>query len=221
MNYWNRNLGAVALSDSYVSLITDVASGDEPLANDDGVLSKIDLGSPEDSAERAFVDGVFVAARKAVEAIIHRPIGTQTFEYGMTGFPCGGYVIELPKAPMQSLLSVAYRKDDGTTVTLYEAASPVVEPTTFVIETGCQPGALFLKSGNSWPTDILMNGFPVKIRFTAGIDPVPADLLQYLRLIFGFFYENRELAPDAGTVRANLPNVETWLRTNYGYDVFA
>jgi hypothetical protein len=220
MNYWNRNLGAVALSDSYVSLITDVASADEPLANDDGVLSKIDLGSPEDAAERAYVDGVFVAARKAIEAIIHRPIGTQTFEYGMAAFPCG-YVIELPKAPMQSLLNVTYRKDDGTTVTLYELASPVVEPTTFVIETGCQPGALFLKSGNSWPTDILMNGFPVKIRFTAGIDPVPADLLQYLRLIFGFFYENRELAPDAGTVRANLPNVETWLRTNYGYDVYA
>lgn len=219
MNYWNRNFGSKALSDSYISLISDVAS--EPLTLDDDLVhSRIDLGSPANAEEQAYVESLFPAARKAVEAIIHRPIGLQEFEYGASCFPCG-YVIELPKSPLVSILSVNYTKDDGSTVTLYDGTtSPVVQPTTFVIETRCDPGALFLKSGESWPTDVLLNGFPVKIRFAAGITDIPKDLMQAMRFLFAHFYENREPI-NIGNLTTELKFTVDFLCQNYKYEVFS
>jgi uncharacterized phiE125 gp8 family phage protein len=228
MNYWsvgrNRSLGSTAVTDSYVRQVSDIASEDEPLTlADDLIHSRIDLGSPANSGEQAYVESLFTAARKCVEGIIHRPIGLQEFEYGASAFPCGGYVIELPKSPLVSILSVKYTKDDGNTVTLYDGtASPVVQPTTFVIETGCDPGALFLKSGESWPTDVLLNGFPVKIRFTAGITDIPKDLMQAMRYCFAHFYENREPVTDGRVNQPfEVPKTLDFICENYKYEVYS
>lgn len=212
---WNNALGGYELRDSDTRLVTDVAAEDEPLANDDAVLSRLDLGSPEDAAERAYVDSLFPAARKIVESIIGKPIGVQEFEYMLTAFPCGS-IIELPRPDVSAVISIKYKKSDGTTITYYDSsASPVVDPLTLEIETGCTPAAIFLKATESWPIEVLSVGFPLKIRFYAGSDTVPGDVMQVMRMVFGYLYENREIAAEA-TVNS-LPRIEEWLQNNHGY----
>jgi uncharacterized phiE125 gp8 family phage protein len=218
---FNKALGAVASGEWYVKLITDAAS--EPLSLADEIIhSKINLGSPADADEQTYIESLFPAARKAVEAIIHRPIGTQEFELGLSRFPLL-WVLEFPKAPLISIKTIKYTKDDGTVITWYDStASPVVDPAMFVVETGCEPGALFMKSQQAWPSDLLMYGFPVKIRFTAGIDPVPENLLQALRYCFGHFYDNREPVTDGRLNQPfEVPKTLDWLCEPYRYDVYA
>jgi uncharacterized phiE125 gp8 family phage protein len=222
MNYeLNKILGATASGEWYVKLITDVAPDDEPLANDDAVLSRLDLGSPEDPQERAYVDSAFIAARKAIENVIHRPIGVQEFEMGLSKFPYL-WVLELRKSPLVAIKTIKYTKDDGTTVTWYDStASPVVDPGAFTIETSSDPGAIFMKSLGAWPTGILQNGFPVKIRFTAGIDPIPDDLMQAMRYAFAQFYENREPVTDGRVNQPfEVPKTLEWLCEKYEYKTY-
>lgn len=218
----NKSLGAEKLIDYYVSdqPIVDVA--DEPLTLDDEVIhSRIDLGSPADSDEQTYVESLFPAARKAIEEVIHRPIGVQEFELGMTRFPCG-WIIELPKPPLVAIKSIKYTKQDGTVVTLHDiTASPVVTSTIFTVETGSTPGAIFLKATEAWPSDILSNGFPVKIRFTAGIDPVPANLMQAMRYAFGHFYDNREAVTDGRVNQPfEVPKTLDWLCDPFKFEAF-
>jgi uncharacterized phiE125 gp8 family phage protein len=191
----NKALGGTIVPDYYVNRIADAE--DEPLTLADAVVHRrIDLGSPADTIEQDYVESLFPAARKSIENIIHRPIGSQVFELGMTNFPCG-WIIELPMSPLIAIQTIKYTKQDGTVVTYYDStASPVVDPATFTVETGSDPGAIFLKSTEAWPTDILANGFPVKIRFTAGYVEVPDPLLQAIRFMFAHFYSNREPVTD-------------------------
>lgn len=229
MNYygsdygWNSALGGFALRDTDVRLVTDLAAESEPLSIADEVVhSRLD--SPADSGELDYITSLFPAARKIVESIIHRPIGVQEFEYMMVSFPCGS-IMEFPRTDVTEVKTIKYMKLDGSVTTYYDStASPVVDPGTFILETGCTPPAIFLKSGESWPLDILQTGFPVKIRFMAGldVDSLPADLMQMLRLVFGYLYENREIAIETPTrsIIADIPDIQNWLKNNYGRNLF-
>jgi uncharacterized phiE125 gp8 family phage protein len=214
---WNAMLGGRVISDSYVKLVADVS--DEPLTLDDSVIhSRIDLGSPADSDEQAYVESLFPAARKAIEKIINKPIGEQKFELGMTWWGCG-FLIEIPKVPLIAIKTITYKKLDGTVVTWYDAtASPAVDPDKFIVETGSEPGAIFLKVGESWPLDALQGGFPVKIQFTAGITDIPEDILQAMRFAFGHFYDNREPVTDGRVNQPfEVPKTMDWLGEKYEY----
>jgi uncharacterized phiE125 gp8 family phage protein len=220
----NKALGGKEILEYYVRQITDVDPTDEPLSLADVVIhSKIDLGSPADEAEQAYVESLFPAARKCVEDLINKPILEQEFEYGLTQFPWGSWIIEIPVFPLISVKTIKYTALDGTIKTLYDStASPVVDDGTFTIETGCTPGAIFLKSINTWPTDILANGFPVKIRCTAGIDPVPAHLLQAMRYCFGHFYDNREPVTDGRINQPfEVPKTLDWLCNSDRFEAFS
>lgn len=215
----NKAFGARELPDYYVKQITDVAAEDEPLSLVDQVIhSRLDLGSPVDSDEQAYVESLFKAARRAIEGVIGKPILEQEFELGLPGF-CD-WIIELPKFPLIAVESIKYTLQDGTVRTLHDAtASPVITSTIFTVETGSTPGAIFLKSTEAWPSDILANGYPVKIRFTAGIQEVPGDLLQAMRLAFGQMYENREPVTDESQP-FEVPKTLDWLCAPYKYEAF-
>lgn len=104
-----------------------------------------------------------------------------------------GVRLEMPRPPLIGIDSIKYAKLDGTEVTWYDSiASPAVDPGTLVIETGSLPGAIFLKSGQTWPTDLLQTGYPIKIQFRAGISPVPPDLQLAIKKTIAHFFENRE-----------------------------
>lgn len=221
-NYqWQRNrmLGSDAVLEYYVKLITDIAPEDEPLTIDDVEQhSNLYLGSPEDPAEAAYIDSLFPVARKAIEGVLNKPIGEQEYELGLSAFPFG-WIIEFPLPPLIQLLSINYTKDDDSEVTLYDSTvSPETDPGTFRIETNCEPGALFLKSNQTWPLDILAHGFPVKMRFLAGIVDIPAPVKQAMRMTFGHFWENRENTADKQIFE--VPQDAQWLCQRYAYDIF-
>jgi hypothetical protein len=52
----------------------------------------------------------------------------------------------------------------------------------------------------------------------AGVDPIPKDLLQMIRRVFGNLWENRELTMEDGGLDENAVR---WLKTKYGYDELA
>lgn len=188
--------------------IADIAAADEPL------LQPVAPGDAQPTivSQHVLDDHNMLplyarAARRAVEGVIHRPIGVQTFELGLPSFydlsellrgidvfACGLTAsIELPKAPLVALLSIKYMLYDGTVQTLFDsAATPPVTSDLFIVDTSGDPGALYLRPYSSWPIDLLAPGYPVKIRFTAGFNPVPDDLLAAMCLMAGHLNENRE-----------------------------
>lgn len=176
---------------------------------------------PQSGIEDAYVESLIPAARHAIEKKIGKPIGEQTFEMGIGQWPYGSYGfewnwnagtsygyaaqdlvrssapwgerLEMPLPPLIGVDSISYTKDDGSVVTWYDVTvSPQVDPGTLVIETGSLPGAIFLKSGKTWPTDLMQVGYPIKIRFRAGITPVRDDLRLAILWTIAHYFENRE-----------------------------
>jgi uncharacterized phiE125 gp8 family phage protein len=190
--------------DYSLRLVTGPAT--EPLTLADEIIhSRINLGSPADTDEQTYIESLFVAARRAVEDAIFKPIGVQEFEFGLPCFPWG-FALEMPKPPLVAITSINYTKQDGMVVPLHDVnLSPALISTIFTVEAGSTPGKLFLKWDQGWPSDSLANGYPVKIRFTAGIDatlPENANVMQLLRFAFAHYYDNREPVTDG---RVNQP----------------
>jgi uncharacterized phiE125 gp8 family phage protein len=214
----NKALGSNQMLDYYVKLITDVDA--EPLTLADVTShTRIDLGSPVDTAEQDYIESLFSASRKSVEALIGKPIGEQEFELGLARWP-GGWIIELPRFPLIAVKSIKYKPLDDVEVTWYDAtASPAIDPDVFAIETGSEPGAIFLNPNKAWPFAVLGNGFPLKIRFTAGYTTIPNDLFQAIRFMFSHFYENREPVTDGRVNQPfEVPKTVDWLCGEYKYD---
>lgn len=219
--YQNKALGSKVMLDYYVRKLTDAA--EEPLEVAEVVVHKrIDLGLTGDTTEEDYIKSLITAARVAVEDMIGKPIGEQEFELGLTHFPCG-WILELPRFPLISVETIKYTKLDGTVVTWYDStASPVVDPSAFTIEDGSEPGAIFLKPTIAWPSDIMVNGFPLKIRFKAGMTDIPAPVLQAIRFMFAHFYQNREPVTDGRVTQpfAVPLTVDDMLR-EYKYEAFS
>ncbi len=141
--------------------------------------------------------GLIIAARKAIENRIGKLIGEQTVELGLSYWPydCYPVRIELPRPPARELLSIKYTLQDLTETTLVDLeASPQITSDIYVFDTLGLPGGIYLRSGESWPTDILAEGFPIRIRYKAGI--VEGAHMENLRLLIllvvGYLYAHRD-----------------------------
>ncbi|HYD16741.1 MAG TPA: head-tail connector protein [Candidatus Nanoarchaeia archaeon] len=171
---------------SYIRVVTDTENEVVSVA-EQKEHSRIDS-----DIEDNYIESLTTAARHAIERYIGRQLGAQTLEMALAVWP-ESRRIEFPRPPLIDVLSITYTKADGADVVWYDSeASPVVDPLAFTIETGAEPGALFLNSSSAWPSDALAAGFPIKIRFKAGITDVPQDLKQALMLMAAHQYENRE-----------------------------
>jgi uncharacterized phiE125 gp8 family phage protein len=214
----NKALGSNQMLDYYVKQTADVDT--EPLTLADVEShSRIDLGSPVDTEEQTYIESLFSAARKAVEGIIQKPIGEQEFELGLARWP-SGWIIELPRFPLIAVKTIKYKPLDADEITWYDStASPAIDPGFFSIETGSEPGAIFLSPTKAWPFEVLGNGFPIKIRFTAGYATIPTDLYQAIRFMFAHFYETREPVTDGRINQPfEVPKTADWLCADYKYD---
>jgi uncharacterized phiE125 gp8 family phage protein len=111
----------------------------------------------------------------------------------------------IPHGPLQSVISVKYTdKDDAVTTMLDTSASPPV--TSTIIEAGGfnldnHPGYIRLKYGQYWPFAWLAPGYPIVIRFTAGI-PIgvnfPANIKHAILMLVAHLYEHREAVSSEG-----------------------
>lgn len=120
------------------------------------------------------IEQLIKAAREYAEEYTRRAFITQTIEMRLDDF---ADEMELPKPPLQSVISIEYFDADGA---LQNLATSV-----YSVDTTSTPGRVILNDGESWPkTKNASNA--VIITFTAGYgangDDVPETIRQALRL---------------------------------------
>lgn len=139
-------------------------------------------GSDEDD----LITGLITAARRHLERSLGRALITQSWFLFLDGWP-GGFVVELPIAPLQTIDSVTtFAADD--TGTVFAADNYFVDATS-------EPPRLVLRGAQTWPKPgRRANG--IEIALTAGYGATSADvpqpLLQALLLLVAHWYEHRE-----------------------------
>lgn len=150
------------------------APENEPLSLDE-VKAQRRVSMSSNSLNRLF-DLWVPASRQHFEEQTGRQCITSTWEYWLAGFPCGS-IIELPKPPLQSVLSVTYVDESGTDV--------VLDPATYTVEKPsgayCARGRIVLVAGASWPTTIADERFSVRVQLVAGYGDDAADVPALVR----------------------------------------
>ena len=153
--------------------------------------------------EDDYIESLIKAAREYAEVTVtHRAFVTQTLELTLDRFPA---VITVPRPPLQSVSSLVYKDSDGTEHTL-------TEDEDYLVNTKTEPGTVRLAVGKSWPTDLYATG-AVTMQYVAGYGAaavVPQEVKQWILIMVGHWYENRQ---------AILPAGHNITRTPYAIDV--
>lgn len=180
------------------------------------------------TADDALVTSLIAAARRQVEQILARALITQTWNYLLDGFFWGSFPLaysggpfplgyglrtserlptapwlELPKAPLQSVVSLKYLDGAGALQTLAGSA--------YTVDAISEPGRIMPVVGTSWPlTQAVPNA--VTVQFKAGYGDaaaaIPDDILVALKMVLNVLYEYRS---EDGTI----PNAVTLLLQPY------
>lgn len=157
-----------------------------------GVSILTDTGPTE---EDSLLNNLITVARQTVEDRTGRSLCTQTWQLRLDDWPSGDRII-LPRPPLQSVTSVTYVEDDGTSSTFASASYDVLYSGSVPIVTPCVPsGELVLASGYSWPSTALRTAAPITVEYVAGYgvaSAVPLPIKQALLLLVGHWFENRE-----------------------------
>jgi uncharacterized phiE125 gp8 family phage protein len=140
------------------------------------------------------------AARLHLEHVLGRAFITQGWLYLFDGWPAG-HTVNLPLAPVQSIVSVkTYDTDDAATTLL---------PSLYLLDGLSVPPRLVRRSPSAWA----MPGRPangIEVSFIAGhgslASEVPAPLRQALLLLVAHWYEHRQPV-EIGDSREMLPAV--------------
>lgn len=150
------------------------------------------------TADNALISALIEAARRSAEVFTQRVFITQTWDLFLDTFPGASNslflraprsdLIELPKAPLQSVTTITYVDNNGNTQTL-------VEDTDFTVDSNSEPGRILPIVGSFWPaTQSVMNA--VKVRFIAGYGDaetdVPEDIKAAIKVMVGGWYNTRE-----------------------------
>jgi uncharacterized phiE125 gp8 family phage protein len=135
------------------------------------------------------LNSLIIAAREYCEVFQNRSFVTQTWEMILDGFP--KMPLELPRPPLQSVVSITYKDKDGIEST--------IDPADYIVDQYSEPGRVMFASGKSWPAVDLQPINGVKIRFTSGYGDsgsVPEAVKQAIKIYVAHRYEN----PDADEV---------------------
>lgn len=97
-------------------------------------------------------------AREEAESFQNRAYLTQTWELSFDTFPI--MPLDIPRPPLQSLVSVKLHLEDG--------AESTMDINVFIVDTDSEPGRIAFKSGKTWPSVKLREINAVKIQFKAG-----------------------------------------------------
>jgi uncharacterized phiE125 gp8 family phage protein len=159
-------------------LVTAPTSAAEPLQ-----LADVStwLRGPHDD-ESSDIQALIVAAREEAERENGRVLAVSTWEKALDEWPDEN-VIELLEplkvvAPATSAItSFTYKDSDGT-------VHVMAEGTDFIVDADSRPGRVALPYGVSWPSATLWPVSPIKVQFTAGLDPddVPGSLKQFMKV---------------------------------------
>lgn len=161
----------------------------EPLTVSD-VKAHANIDTTDDDA---LLTTYIIAAREHVEDKINRTLITQTWDYYLDRFH---NVMEMPKAPLQSVSAITYVDTDGATQTL--------STSIYTVDSDSDPGRVVLAYNQSWPS-VRADINVVKITFISGYGNAAAvaqAIKHAMLLLVSHWYESRESAS-----QINLTNI--------------
>lgn len=126
---------------------------------------------------------------------------TQTWELSYDRYPV--FPIEIPKYPVQSITSIKYFVEDGTST----GAENTWASSNYFVDLDSIPARISLSEVGNLPIDDLVPLGGFKIRFVAGessVDDIPETIKTAIKLTVAHLYENRE-AVLTGTIASELP----------------
>ncbi|MAF43063.1 MAG: hypothetical protein CMI54_02680 [Parcubacteria group bacterium] len=190
-------------------LNTSVEPAIEPVTLDE----MKDFLKVEHTEDDALIFGLIVAARGLAEEYTHRAFISQTLIFQMDAIPSHG-VIDLPKAPLQSVTTFQYVDSDGNTQTWGSS--------NYRVDTVMEPGRVTAAYDVSWPTVRAVTG-AVTITYVAGYGSTRNDIPEGIRLaimlMVSDLYENGSDVVIGASV-SNLPTTSKTLLNpyrNFGY----
>lgn len=171
----------------------------------------------EDATDRdEYIEGLIRAAAGLCESGTVRSLMLQTRAETLDAFPDGTSpydgMIKLTFPPVVSIDSVVYLDPEGAPQTL--------APSSYTLDNASDvaPGWLAIAPGYQWPqTYPRINA--VTVRYVAGhalAADVPEELQQWMKLIIGHWYANRE-AVNVGNITGKYDYVESLLD---GYRIY-
>lgn len=135
-------------------------------------------------------------AREVVQDMSLHALITQTWNYTLHTWPAADR-FALPLPPLQSVVSIAYKDEDGNNSTF--------SATSYIVDTDRIPGQVVLAYGESWPGGTLYPVNAITVQFTCGFGDEGNDVAQRLRqamlLLIGHWYENREETVAVGNIQ--------------------
>ncbi len=140
-----------------------------------------------DTDEAPLLERYITSARQQVENDTQRKLVTQTWDVSIDYWPCGDVPLCLPIAPIQSVTSITAYDQDG--------ASSVVSTDVYGVDVASNPPRIYLKSGQSWPSDArcyVAGVIRVVAGYGASASSVPMALRQAMEYLVAHRYENRE-----------------------------
>lgn len=138
-----------------------------------------------DSADdNTLITALITTARQLAERETKRAFITQTWEMCLDVAP---YIIEIPKPPLQSVVSIKVIDSVGTESTI-SADNYMVDASQN------SPGRVTPKLGYTWPTHRGFASFIIefKVGYGDAAADVPAPLKQAILQLIAHLYENRE-----------------------------
>ena len=134
-----------------------------------------------------YIDTLVGAARQALEKQMNRAFISQTLDVAYDAFPRSDRSIILPRGPLQSVTTVMYFDEDGSTSTVFSSGSYQVDIIGFLPRILIDPDA-------DWPTDALRSGNGVVVRIVTGYgdaaSDVPDNIVHAIKLGVRDLYDN-------------------------------
>lgn len=155
----------------------------------------------ESADDDVLITTLIEVVRQQIETEIKRALITQTWDYWIDRFPFEDE-IEIPLGQLQSVSTFEQKDEDGTVT--------AVASTVYDVDTDSDPGKIYLKPSQSWPTATLWPENPIGIRFVAGFgdsaSDVPKPIQQAALLMVEHYYTNTsQVIVLAGLTPVDLP----------------
>lgn len=171
----------------------------------------------DDTTHDSHILRLIKAATSDVERHTRRALITQTWRLALNQFPYSSVNksrVYLPRPPLQSISSITYVDDNGTTQTLSSSL--------YQVATDTKPGFVEPAYGQSWPVVRSETAEAIKITYLAGYgstsDDIPDEFANLVYELVAFRFFSR------GDVNAEIPKHIQWsmdsLKCGAKYDYF-
>ena len=166
--------------DRQSAIVTEPAAA-LPVSLSDAKAHLVVEGEADNRQILEFIKG----ANDFVQLYTGRTLITQTYKYGMQGWPD---VIELPHPPVSEIVEITYIDSAGDT--------QILAADQYILDQFCPYGKIYPAYGVSWP-DLRDERNNIVVEYKAGYGDtsaaIPGDIKSALKLIIGEAYNNREI----------------------------